>query len=221
MTPLDLPDVPRWVEAHGIAGDPEGWRDGAVVGHDRARLIVVAGDADPAAIARLAGERAHHTILFAIEREDVAAALRAAGRTTERAILHTLADAATLPDGEGAVPLDDGALGHLPTPLAEELAWGREHGPVWAAWLDGTPVSFAYAPWRSARWFDVSVDTLADARQLGLATIVAAAMIRDERTRGREPVWGADENNLASRRLAKRLGFEPIDEIGVATSRAR
>ncbi len=219
MTALDLPDVPRWVEAHGIAGDPDGWRDGAVVGHDRARLIVVVGDADPASIAKLAGDKQHHTILFAIEREDVAAALRGAGRTTERAILHTLPDAATLPEAEGAVPLDGGALDHLPPALAEELAWGRERGAVWATWLDGTPVSFAYAPWRSAKWFDVSVDTLADARQLGLATIVAAAMIRDERARGREPVWGADEDNAASLRLAKRLGFEPVDELWVAAAR--
>ena len=46
--------------------------------------------------------------------------------------------------------------------------WARARGPVWAAWLDGAPASFAYAPWRSAAWFDVSVDTLPGARQLGL-----------------------------------------------------
>jgi predicted GNAT family acetyltransferase len=86
---------------------------------------------------------------------------------------------------------------------------------VWAAWVDGEPVSFAYAPWRSASYFDVSVDTLPGVRQLGLATTVAAAMIRDERARGREPVWGADEHNGASLRLAKRLGFEAVDEIWV------
>ena len=38
---LELPDVPRWVEAHGIAGDPDGWREslgsGFVLGHDAAR----------------------------------------------------------------------------------------------------------------------------------------------------------------------------------------
>ena len=81
--------------------------------------------------------------------------------------------------------------------------------------MEGEPVSFAYAPWRSAKWFDVSIDTLPGARQLGLATIVASAMIRDERTRGREPVWGADQGNTASLRLAKRLGFAAVDEIWV------
>jgi L-amino acid N-acyltransferase YncA len=58
------------------------------------------------------------------------------------------------------------------------------------------------------------------ARQLGLGTLVAAAMIRDERARGREPVWGADEANIASLRLAKRLGFAPVDEIWVAPPEA-
>ena len=41
----------------------------------------------------------------------------------------------------------------------------RPHRAIWTVFLDGIPVSFAYAPWRSARWFDVSVDTLAEARQ--------------------------------------------------------
>ena len=221
MIALDLPDVPRWVEAHGIAGDVHGWREpirgGAIVGHDPAKLAVVIGDADADAVAEVARERPQHTLLFAIEREDIVAALRT--RTVERAILHELPDPAALPDFEGAVPLGDAALDHVPPALAAELAWAKTRGPVWAAWVDGEPVSFAYAPWRSGKWFDVSVDTLASARQLGLATIVASAMIRDERAKGREPVWGADEDNAPSLRLAKRLGFVQTDEIFVAAGR--
>jgi hypothetical protein len=206
---IELPDLPRWVEAHGIANDPEGWREplgrGFIVGHDRARLIVVAGEVEPEDVAALAARP--HVIL--VEREELG---RAVGRRCERAILHTLPDPDALPDYEGATPLGDAPL---PAQLADELAWARSRGTVWAAWVDGEPVSFAYAPWRSAGLFDVSVDTLPGARQLGLATIVAAAMIRDERARGREPVWGADEGNVASLRLAKRLGFQPVDEIWV------
>jgi hypothetical protein len=40
-------------------------------------------------------------------------------------------------------------------------------------------------------------------------------MIRGEQASGRDPVWGADEANVASLRLAKRLGFVPVDEIWV------
>jgi L-amino acid N-acyltransferase YncA len=135
-----------------------------------------------------------------------------------RALLHTLPDAGALPELEGAVPLPpDASLAHVPPPLAEELAMARAHRTVWTALIDGVPVSFAYAPWRSARWFDVSVDTLPGVRQLGLARVVATAMIRDERASGREPVWGADDGNLASLRLASSLGFVELDELWVAT----
>jgi hypothetical protein len=237
--PLALPDVPRWIEAHGIAADPASWRrelgGGFAVGNDRARLIVVAGAADAAALAALARERPRHTLLVAIERADLTAAT---GRRVERALLHTLPGApGSEPGGEpgrapaserdprsedggldaGAVALPaDASLAHLPPALAEELEAARPHRTIWTVFLDGRPVSFAYAPWRSARWFDVSVDTLPEARQLGLGRIVAAAMIRDERALGRAPVWGADEGNAASLRLAHALGFVEVDQLWVA-----
>lgn len=207
---LALPDLPRWVEAHGIAADPASWQRAGCVGHDAARLIVITPEAEASAIAALAAAHPHHTLLAATE-----AHARATGRVPARALLHTLPDPEALPDVEGAVVLPaDADLAHLPAPLAEELA--RARPPIWSAWVDGAPVCFAYAPWRSAGWFDVSVDTLPGARQLGLATIVAAAMIRDERAQGREPVWGADEDNHGSLRLARRLGFVAVDELWVA-----
>jgi hypothetical protein len=223
--PLALPDVPRWIEAHGIAADPASWRralgGGFAVGSDRARLIVVAGDADAAALAALARDRPHHALLVAIERADLAAAT---GRRVERALLHALPEPAGPAPGDdagpeaGAVALPaDASLAHLPPALAEELAAARPHRTIWTVVLDGLSVSFAYAPWRSARWFDVSVDTLPEARQLGLGRMAAAAMIRAEQALGRAPVWGADEGNAASLRLAHALGFVEVDQLWVAT----
>jgi hypothetical protein len=228
IAPLELPDVPRWLQAHGIAADPASWRrelgGGFAVGSDRARLIVVAGDADADALAALAHALPRYTLLVAIERPDLAAAT---GRRVARALLHTLPHAPgagppprpqDAPDGDtGAVALPaDASLAHLPPALAEELEAARPDRTIWAVFLDGLPVSFAYAPWRSARWFDVSVDTLPGARQLGLGRIAAAAMIRDEQALGRAPVWGADEGNAASLRLAHALGFVEVDQLWVA-----
>ncbi|HET9625486.1 MAG TPA: hypothetical protein VFP84_29165, partial [Kofleriaceae bacterium] len=200
----ELPDEPRWLEAHGLAADPASWRHplgaGLALGNDAAGLIVIVGDADPTVLAALARARPAHTLLVAIEREDLA---RATGRGVVRARLHTLpADALdALPDLEGAVALPaDAALDHVPPALAAELGHARAHRTIWTAFVDGAPVSFAYAPWRSARWFDVSVDTLAGARQLGLGRLVAIAMIRDEVAHGRAPVWGANDDNIASLR---------------------
>lgn len=217
--PLELPDIPRWVEAHGIAADPSSWRRalgaGLAVASDRARLIVVVGDADAGAVASLARERPRHTLLVASEHANLAAAT---GRQVARALLHTLPPGDdAMPDAEGAVALPpEVSLAHVPAELAEELEAARPHRTIWAAFLDGVPAAFAYAPWRSARWFDVSLDTLAEARQLGLGRLVAAAMIRGEAAQGRAPVWGADEGNAPSLRLARSLGFVQIDEIWVA-----
>ena len=211
-----LPDVPRWVEAHGIAADPEHWEvplgadGGFALGHDAEHVIVVGGDADPLELRDLAARHRGHAIVVTDE-----ALAHATGRTPERVIVHTLRDPDALPDYEGAAPLQATDLESVPAELADELRTALAHGTVWAVWLDGAPVSFAYAPCRSEKYFDISVDTLPGARQLGLGTIVAAAMIRDERAHGREPVWAADEGNAASIRLARRLGFEPTDEIWV------
>ena len=207
MQPLDLPDIPRWVEAHGITADPDGWRapvgGGYAVGHDAAKLIVLAGELDATDVTRFRPGYPRHTFLFV--RDD----LRPAFTRCERAILHSLPDPDALPEYEGSQPFSG-------EPPDAELAWAATRGPIWSAYVDGVASAFAYAPWRSEKLFDVSVDVIATARQLGLGTIVAAAMIRDERARGREPVWGADEGNIASLRLAKRLGFVAIDEIWVA-----
>jgi hypothetical protein len=217
---IEIPDEPRWVEARALqlAGAPatpagRGW----LIRSDADDLAVAVGDVDAAAVARLVSRG---TLLCAIERADVAAALAARGWHVEKAVLHALVDPDGLPDDDGATPLDpQAALDHLPAALAAELRRALDAGhPVHACWVDGAPVSFAYAPWRTERWFDVSVDTAPGARQLGLATRAAAAMIRAERAAGREPVWGAAESNRASLRLAARLGFVPVDALWVISA---
>ena len=68
------PDLPRWVEANGIASDPASWRaqvgDGIALGHDAAHLIVIIGDADPEAVTALADAHADHALLVQLEMAD-------------------------------------------------------------------------------------------------------------------------------------------------------
>jgi GNAT superfamily N-acetyltransferase len=220
---LELPDEPRWVEANALLASGEAWQApagaGVLLGHDGARLMIATGDADASEVASQATARTGWTLLAAPERDDLRAALVARGWWVEAARLFTLPDPDGLPDDDGVAALPAGApLEHLPPLLAAEIAMAEKRTTVWTAVVDDAPVSFAYAPWRSHRWFDVSVDTAPGFRQLGLATRVASALIRAERAAGREPVWGAVESNAASLRLAARLGFVETDALWVGTA---
>lgn len=225
---LDLPDEPRWVEAHGLLADPASWHrafpGGGLLGHDGAQLAVVHGGGAPShtlgdVVPAVADALREHPGLTALCGDEVAAYALAA-RLDRRAVpaaLHTLPEPLDPLDSDDAsiAPLhaaDD--LGHLPPPLRDELARARDR-TVWTAWVEGLPVAFAYASWRSPRWFDVSVDTAPGYRQLGLGERVARALILDEQRAGRRPVWGALDGNLASLRLAARLGFVAVDRLWV------
>ena len=91
--------------------------------------------------------------------------------------------------------------------------------PMAAAWADGRPVSFCYPVWQTETRWDVSIDTLAPYRRLGLGARAARTLIRHLRGSGRAPVWGALESNSASRTLAARLGFLEAAGIVVFTAR--
>lgn len=91
--------------------------------------------------------------------------------------------------------------------------------PMAAAWADGRPVAFCYPVWQTETRWDVSVDTWEPYRGRGLAARAARTMIRHMRSAGRAPVWGALETNLASRKLAAKLGF--IEAAGIAVFTVR
>jgi hypothetical protein len=216
-----LPDEPRWTLAHGLAADPATWRrpldGGLALGHDAAGLIVLCGAPAPDRVVALALAHPDLAIVGVDAPGATAAALAALGRAVDEVTLATLAQDVEPPDLDGAAPLPaDAALDHLPPPLADELARLRRDRTVWASWVDDRPVSFACATWRSARWFDAMIDTAPGYRQLGLATIVAAALLHDERAAGRAPAWAARTDDPAPHRLAARLGLTPRDTLWLA-----
>ena len=107
------------------------------------------------------------------------------------------------------------SLAHLPPGLTHELTHAKTFAPVAALFEAGTPVSFCYPVWRTEALWDVSIDTLDGYRGRGLALHVVRYMIDHLRGEGREPVWCALESNAASRRLAAKLGFDPVAEFVV------
>jgi GNAT superfamily N-acetyltransferase len=103
-------------------------------------------------------------------------------------------------------------LGHLPPGLRHEITYAREVAPLAAVFIDNLPVSFCYPCWRTESLWDVSIDTLADYRGRGFALHAAQFMISRLAREGLAPVWAAPESNAPSLRLARRLGFDPVDE---------
>jgi RimJ/RimL family protein N-acetyltransferase len=103
----------------------------------------------------------------------------------------------------------------IPAALREELLEAEEETRVFAAFASGKPAAFCYAGAVTERLWDLSIDTVEPFRRQGFATLCAAFVIEHMRAAGREPVWGSLASNVASARLAAKLGFVPADTIFV------
>lgn len=62
---------------------------------------------------------------------------------------------------------------------------------------------------------DHGLDTLPDYERRGLATAVSLATVREGLRRGLRPVWWTEVSNLASRRVAEKVGFEPAWTVNI------
>lgn len=63
--------------------------------------------------------------------------------------------------------------------------------------------------------WDVAVDTLDGHRRQGHASACFRALAAHMAAEGRQPIWGANDDNAASLELAARLGFEPVDRLAL------
>jgi RimJ/RimL family protein N-acetyltransferase len=86
-------------------------------------------------------------------------------------------------------------------------------GKLAATFVDGKPVSFCDAATETETLWDIGIDTLEEHRRQGYAALSVAYMIDQMGRRRKRPVWGAEESNVASMRLAAKLGFTPVDRV--------
>ena len=90
--------------------------------------------------------------------------------------------------------------------VAELLA----EGVAAAAMVDGGVVALARTAARSDCYADIGVATLPAWRGQGLATAAAALVAERVQAAGQIPVWSTGEHNLASLRVAAKLGFREV-----------
>ena len=219
-----IADEPRWVEIRSLM--LSGRAHVEVASTSPPALVVVRPDIaqggvigrPPHAIIRMMAERADEMLVEPEHVEWVAAALPE--WEFESATLHLLGAAPRLPlVSPGlvrAVSREElASWPDIPEDLRQELVAVDPDTPVFAAFARDQPVAFCYAGAVTERLWDLSIDTLEPFRRQGYATQCAAYVIERMRAVGKEPVWGAMASNIASARLAVKLGFVPVDTIFV------
>lgn len=83
-------------------------------------------------------------------------------------------------------------------------------GQVAGAIVGGDLVAVAFTAAQGERYVDVGIVTRDDARGRGLATAAASLVCAAIQDAGLVPVWGTSEENLASQRVAAKLGFRQV-----------
>jgi hypothetical protein len=81
-----------------------------------------------------------------------------------------------------------------------------------AAIVEGQIVAIAQNYALSDRYGDIGVATLAEYRNQGLAAAAASLVACWLQENGRIPVWSCGEENLASLRVAQKLGFHQVSQ---------
>ncbi|HZY56217.1 MAG TPA: GNAT family N-acetyltransferase, partial [Rubrobacteraceae bacterium] len=224
-----LPDIPRGVETRSMLLSGrceifglEGRTEPCFVVRDseehKEQLVSVVGRPAEGAIREAVTHNRDASIVLAPPetRFHVLAALP--DWKTTRATLHLLGDAPQLPHvSAGAVrliaPSELSSIDELPPDLLSELRVAARRSPIVASLVGGRPVSFCYVAAQTEGLWDISIDTLAEHRRQGHAARCVTYMIEHMRRQGRMPVWGAEETNPPSLRLAAKLGFVPVDEL--------
>lgn len=235
-----VPDLPAWVDVRGalLCGRSTVFADGApgafAVATPDVPLVSIVGRPGTQIVAgaiafteRLAGETPV-LIVDLSAATDLQSTLVGWGRHT--AILHARGTAARAP-GAAAARVEHAAvdvrwiepgttdvealLAGVPDDLGDEIVGAAQHTAVACAWVDGRAAAFAYAPWCTEQWFDISIDTIEEFRRRGLARACADALIARHAAGGRQPVWGALADNEPSLALARALGFEAVAEVAI------
>ena len=104
-----------------------------------------------------------------------------------------------------AYGLHGGDFGSLPRLLLD--------GVVAGAVVDGQVVGTAHTSAVTDRYADIGVETQEAWRGRGFATAAASIVAMRVQEQGRIPVWSCGEDNLASLRVAEKLGFEEVSRL--------
>ena len=218
-----VPDEPGWIDARGILLEGPtvfGSAAGYVAVRTGGMLLAAIGRPERSAI-QAARRIVTHGAELVCPDSSAAHLQDTLGTKGRRAFMHTVGPAG-FPRARArptTTLVDD--LRHLPDDLEREVRAYPSAVPVAAGLVDGVPVSFCFPTVVTERYWDVTIETCESYRRRGLAVAAFLRAVDEMRKSGREPVWGAEEDNVASLRLAEKLGFVHAATIWVFEVTAR
>lgn len=126
-------------------------------------------------------------------------------------------DDITVPDGWSVVQADAADFARpgsvVPAEFWRDAEQFLENGGGWRAEKDGMRGALSFTTFRFDDEVELGIETAPEARGQGLAAAAASRMIADLLDRGLTPVWACRAANLASHRLAEKLGFRPARRL--------
>lgn len=150
-----------------------------------------------------------------IFRREVSVPFRAVGDlhyTLERPALPH-ADPSVRLLGPADIPLLQRTADTLPvggySTYEELLTEGVVAGAVHAGGL----VALSVAGLSNPRYSDIGVDTFEPYRRRGLSSAATYLVARELQSRGQVPVWSTGSHNVASQRVAAKVGFQPYGRL--------
>ena len=91
-----------------------------------------------------------------------------------------------------------------------DLRTSLTKGLVAGAIVEGKVVATSFVAARGQQYVDIGVYVLENYRRRGLATAAASLVVRSVQGDGLVPVWSCGSHNLASLKVARKLGFKEV-----------
>lgn len=129
-----------------------------------------------------------------------------------------------LPAGYELKEIDNQLLMKISGKIVPTLFWKDvndflEKGKGYCITCENDIASWAFSATVSTKEIDIGIETDAKYKQQGLGIIVAKKMMQYIIEQAKEPVWACHYKNVASKKMAEKLGFTKVAECSVIKSK--
>ena len=130
----------------------------------------------------------------------------------------------SLPDGYELKEIDDQLLKKISGKIVPSLFWNNTNdflskGKGYCITYNNAIASWAFSAAVSTKEIDIGIETNPEYQKQGFGMIVANKMIQYTIEQAKEPVWACHYKNIASEKMAEKLGFVKVSECSIIKSK--